>query len=136
MTSYYDDVRKFNKKFDLDCHGLSPMAKPRLLDKGTTIYRLKFLLEELSEFSHACNIDDMPGAADALVDLVYVALGTAHFMGLPFDELWAEVQRANMQKERATDPSQSKRGSALDVIKPNDWRPPDIAGVLRAAGWK
>jgi len=44
--------------------------------------------------------------------------------------LWNEVQRANMSKVRASSESQSKRGSSLDVIKPEGWRGPDIQGVL------
>lgn len=53
-------------------------------------------------------------------------------MGLPWQDLWDEVQRANMAKERGpTD----KRGHSLDVRKPLGWEPPDIEGVLRRHGW-
>ena len=38
---------------------------------------------------------------DALIDLTYVAMGTAYMMGLPWQDLWDEVQRANMSKVRA-----------------------------------
>jgi hypothetical protein len=43
---------------------------------------------------------DLPKIADALVDLVYVALGTAHLHRLPWEALFTEVQRANVTKER------------------------------------
>ena len=49
-----------------------------------------------------------------------------------YDEIFAEVQRANMQKERSigeNDP-RSKRASSLDVIKPTGWVPPDVSGVI------
>ena len=51
-------------------------------------------------------------------------------MGLPWPQLWDEVQRANMAKERAKHAGESKRGSALDVVKPEGWVPPDVAGAL------
>jgi len=52
-------------------------------------------------------------------------------MGLPWQVLWNEVQRANMTKQRASsDGSDSKRRTSLDVVKPPGWQPPDVAGIL------
>lgn len=125
----FDEVWFFHDKFDL------PRPEtPQLLDDDTFFYRDEFLREELNEFHEAHQHGDLAGAADALVDLVYVALGTAVMMGLPWAELWDEVQRANMAKVRARDVSESKRDSPLDVVKPEGWVPPDIKAVLRRAG--
>lgn len=128
--SLYADVCKFHRKFGLDHPGDG--KAPQLLDAETQSFREKFLDEELSELAEAWAERDLPKAADALVDLVYVALGTAALMRLPFDECWVEVQRANMAKERAlgADDPRSTRGHRLDVVKPAGWTPPDIAGVL------
>jgi predicted HAD superfamily Cof-like phosphohydrolase len=55
------------------------------------------------------------------------------FMGCTtacINELWDDVQRANMSKERATSVSQSKRGSTFDVIKPKGWVPPATAAII------
>ena len=127
--SNYEDVCAFHEKFGLTYNG-----KPRSLDSNTTNFRRIFLQEELTEFGLAAENNDLPGMADALVDLVYVAMGTAYMMGLPWQQLWNEVQRANMSKVRADDETQSKRGSSLDVIKPAGWVGPDIKGVLANAG--
>lgn len=125
-VSNYGDVLAFHDKFDLG----SPEG-PRLLTAGVRQFRQGFMTEELTEFGDACATGDLAGAADALVDLVYVAMGTAVLMGLPWQPLWDEVQRANMAKARAKpDGSDSKRGSPLDVIKPAGWVGPDIEGVL------
>ena len=124
----YGDVGAFHEKF-----GLTYDGPPRLLDQETVKFRLKFLEEELMEFRVSAISDDLPGMADALIDLVYVAMGTAYMMGLPWQQLWAEVQRANMSKVRASSEAESKRGSSLDVIKPRGWQGPDIEGVLNAA---
>lgn len=130
MADNYDDVKTFHFAM-----GLPLPDAPQLLDRETRKFRERFMHEELDEFHGACAAYDLPGAADALVDLVYVAMGTAVMMGLPWQELWDEVQRANMAKQRALpDGSDSKRGSALDVVKPMGWQPPDIAGVLRRYG--
>jgi predicted HAD superfamily Cof-like phosphohydrolase len=126
--SNYEDVAAFHEKFGLTYDGL-----PKLLDSETVKFRLKFLEEELMEFRVSAISDDIPGMADALIDLVYVAMGTAYLMGLPWQQLWNEVQRANMSKVRANSASESKRGSSLDVIKPTGWKGPDIEGVLNAA---
>lgn len=135
--SLFDDVRDFNFKFGLphDRDG----REPQMLEPSVEDFRVKFMQEELDEFVLACerhllgHSGALAEAADALVDLVYVALGTAHMMAVPFDECWAEVQRANMQKVRASgaDDPRTKRSHSLDIVKPDGWRPPDIEGVLR-----
>jgi dCMP deaminase len=133
VVSYYSDVLDFHKRFNLP-HG----DLPRNLHPDIFNFRRNFLREELDEFSKAVTEDDLPGAADALVDLVYVALGTAAMMGIPFDECWREVQAANMRKVRANgaEDERSKRKHLLDVVKPEGWKPPDVAGVLLRAGLK
>lgn len=79
----------------------------------------------------------LPQVFDGLLDLAYVALGTAHMHRFPWAAGFAEVQRANMSKERASSSgdARSTRGHALDVVKPAGFRPPDVAGALMAAGW-
>lgn len=134
--SYFDDVGAFHVRFGLPRAG--DHRAPELPTYDVARYRLRFLDEELAELETALMVGDLALAADALADLVYVALGTAHLLGLPFDAIWAEVQRANLAKERATGPddARSKRGHALDVVKPAGWRPPDHRPALRRAGWK
>lgn len=45
-------------------------------------------------------------------------------------ELWNDVQRANMSKERAKKASDSKRGSTWDVVKPAGWVGPQTAAII------
>jgi predicted HAD superfamily Cof-like phosphohydrolase len=79
---------------------------------------------------------DLPKIFDGLIDLVYVALGTAQLHHFPWADGFAEVQRANMTKERATRAEQSTRGSTFDVVKPAGWTPPNIIEVLMRNGWQ
>ncbi len=130
--SNFDDVGKFHRRFGLPTS--TEVMAPHLLEPDVQEFRENFLQEELNEFAEAHAEGDLGGAADALIDLVYVALGTAHLMHLPWQRLWDEVQRANMEKVRAPDAKSSKRHHHFDVIKPEGWVPPDIDGVLEKAG--
>lgn len=120
QTTNFQDVQAFFEKFEVP-----KASKPQLLDAETFAFRLGHLEEELAELSYSQKHGDLEGVADALVDLVYLAMGTAIAMGLPWEKLWAEVQRANMSKVRAKSKEESKRGSALDVIKPEGWVGPN-----------
>jgi len=147
FQSDFDAVGEFHRKFDLPVSG---GRAPRELTPQEVDFRLKFLVEELLEIADALGFDmevgyrpkpgakqDVPRAFDGLLDLVYVALGTAHMGGWPWAEGFREVQRANMSKVRAKqDGSDSTRGSSLDVVKPVGFQPPNIMNVLMDAGWK
>jgi hypothetical protein len=156
-VSQFDDVGEFHAKFNLpiETQAVAPALPGPIIDEDRTLlliarshlvaardalresqnvelYRAAFGIEEKVELVEAIIDRDLSAIADALVDGVYVDLGTAHFYAIPFDEVWDEVQRANMTKERG--PTQA-RGHALDVRKPPGWNPPNVAGVLRGAGW-
>lgn len=123
----YGDVHLFHRKMKL------PHPKtPQLLDTDTLDFRVKFMQEELREFILANDLGNLPLAADALIDLVYVVMGTAVMMGLPWQALWDAVQYANIRKEPATaeNDERSTRQHKLDVVKPAGWQPPDIQAVL------
>lgn len=154
LTRMWLDVVQFHHKFKRDYSG-----PPRRLPVDQARFRLGFLQEELNEYAKAFGAkpvwqhkedgieptweltDDMStedslkhreDMLDALVDLVYVALGTAYLHGFNFAEAWRRVQRANMAKTISTNNADSKRGNAsLDVIKPPGWTAPshlDLVG--------
>ena len=138
MNSNFDDVGEFHEKFDLrrvEEGTLTNDAGPAQVDRALLEFRRRFLQEEVDEFTVGVACSDPVQMFDALLDIVYVAMGTAHLLGFPWQEGWDEVQRSNMQKERATEASQSKRGSTWDVVKPEDWEPPDLKYILRYHGW-
>lgn len=118
----FEDVAKFHEKF-----GLEPKdAYPNFVSREWQEYRVRFMREELLEYQKALKGGDMEGVLDALVDLCYVAMGTAYGMSLPFEEAWEEVQQANLRKVRTEKPKDSKRKTSLDVVKPKGWAPPDL----------
>lgn len=137
------DIVAFHSRFSLTYGG-----PPRHLEGELGEFREKFLDEELIEYRSArgalealLRIKDDPTRAadhalylekqlDGLVDLVYVALGTAYLQGFDFAEAWRRVHAANMAKVRALRESDSKRGSTFDVVKPPGWKAPDLSDLV------
>ena len=134
--SNFEDVGAFHRKFGVPYVAHEGGTMPREWNEDLIDFRRAFMYEELDEFVTARNNGDHVGMFDALLDLVYVALGTAHVLGYPWQEGWEAVQAANMAKQRAKpDGSDSMRHSEWDVVKPEGWQPPDIEGILREKGW-
>lgn len=124
-TDMWKDIIAFHLKF-----ALLKRSNPGFVGNELSWFRIQFMQEELDEFIDAYQSGDLAAAADALVDLVYVVLGTAYLMGIPFNLCWNEVHKANMLKVRAKRESESKRGSTYDVIKPEGWVAPDLNKIL------
>ena len=119
------DIDNFHKKY-----GFEKNEKVGIPDNNELVnFRTAFLMEELAEYTNAITKKDAAGALDALVDIVYIALGTAWLFNLPFEKAWQEVQKANMSKVRAKDKT-GKRGTKFDVIKPKDWKAPNIERII------
>lgn len=137
MNTHAMDVKDFNKKFGLMIHD-----KPTHLTTRKLRERIEFMYEELREFEDSAQAvdtvvngeavyQDMEGMADALVDLVYVAIGTAVMMGLPWQQLWDDVHRANMAKVLGA----TKRNHRVDLMKPEGWVGPKTSEILTQAGY-
>ena len=119
QRSYFQDVKAFHRMFR------SPPMQIRRLDANAWARRVRLVNEEWSECTTAYALEDESKFADSLVDLTWVVLGTAVEAGLPFDELWREVRRANMDKRAGTLDANGK------LLKPLGWKPPDIDAILR-----
>lgn len=134
-------VSEFHKKFDLSYSGPVRVPPEEILS-----LRVARLHEELDEYKLALGIlhlvekhdlgEDakmkaLEMAFDALIDLAYIVFGTAELHGFHrFDEGFARVHAANMAKERAQRPEDSKHGSTFDIIKPAGWKPASLMDLL------
>ena len=119
------DINRFHNKF-----GFKKNEKVGIPDNSELVnFRTSFLMEELAEYTQAITKKDDAAALDALIDIVYIALGTAWLFNLPFEKGWNEVQKANMSKLRSKIKS-LKRGTTYDVIKPKDWIAPNIEKIV------
>lgn len=88
--------------------------------------RIGFMQEELSEMALAASKASPDEIADAIVDLIYFATGTAVLLNLPLREIWDKVHDTNMQKVSGV----SKRGIEGDAQKPDDFEAPNICNIL------
>lgn len=131
--------------------------EPEIPDLDSRLLRIKLIAEELSELAKAsmihCSItiggdffayhhtyaphgmdqepDMLPDAADALADLLYIIYGTCVAWGIKIDPVFGAVHAANMEK---LGPGARTRKDGK-VLKPPDWKPPDIKAVLESQGW-
>lgn len=104
--------------------GFPVPLQPTMLDFERGEFRLAFLREELTELERAISDEKLDDAVDALIDLIYVAVGTLGEMGVTVQPTWDEVQRANMKKRRGEKSTRSGSGG-YDVVKPWDWTGPN-----------
>ena len=132
------DVAAFHAKF-----GVPVLTKPTVPSAERVMLRCGLVTEEYSELVTAMGFRpygaieseppvgpvDLPETADAIADLIYVLIGTAHEFGIPLAEVWRRVQDSNMAKEGGATRPDGK------VLKPQGWMAPDVAGALRQAGW-
>lgn len=123
MSSNFDKVVEFHNKFNLSYEG-----GPFPLSVEEQNFRITCLREELGEYEDAVSQGDLAEQLDALVDLVYFALGTAHRSGFPFDSAFELVHTANMLKEMVTE--NQRRGFKLEVTKPKGWLSPDLSKLV------
>lgn len=110
-------------RFNVDVTSLPIPLAPKTLGLKRLGWSRKAMEEEIQEFDDATRAGDVEEAADALVDLVYFALGRLVEMGIPAGAVFEEVQRANMNKVRG---ELSKRPGSLghDAVKPEGWTAP------------
>lgn len=118
--SKYTDLPKMLEEFQAKM-GLEKQA----FDRSFLQERLKFMQEELIEYHENMYLGNPVEVLDALVDLVYYAIGTSTLLNWDFNEAFRRVHAANMQKVRL----HSER-SAVDIVKPQGWKPADLSNLV------
>lgn len=89
--------------------------------------RYNLMLEELNEYKDATTQLE---AADAIIDQLYILLGTAHSHGLGgwLVQLFDEVHRSNMSK--IPDDGVCKFREDGKLLKPSTYSPPNLEPIL------
>ena len=117
MNKEWEYVKLFHEKFN---HPVSNY--PKKMDKERAKKRYNWMLEEIDEFLQAVEQGDIVEEADAMIDVIYFALGTLVEMGIRPDELFEIVQYANMSKLwEDGKPHYAEDGK---TIKPVTWEDP------------
>jgi len=91
--------------------------------EGIRDLRIRLMEEELSELEEALDKKDLVGIADGLADLLYVVFGTALAYGIPIDEVFSIVHKANMAKMGPD--GKPMRDAGGKTIKPPGWKSPN-----------
>ena len=115
MNKNWQQVKLFHQTFNQPHQN-----KPVLLERERVEKRIMWMQEEIGEFADAQTI---AAQADAMIDLIYFALGTLVEMGVSPDGLFDIVQAANMAK--LWPDGQPHYNEHKKVIKPPDWQTPD-----------
>ncbi|MDE5977055.1 MAG: HAD family hydrolase [Turicibacter sp.] len=115
MDKEWEDVRKFQEFVKQPVRDT-----PHILSYDRVKIRYKWLLEEINEFLEAEN--DIVEQADAMIDVIYFALGALVEMGIKPDSLFQIVHQANMSKIWAD--GEIHYDSDGKVQKPDSWTDP------------
>lgn len=94
--------------------------EPTQLTLEQVEHRISLMVEEIIEFKEAETLVDQ---ADALIDLIYFAIGTCVKMGVEPGELFNIVQAANMAKIWPDGTVHYREDGK--VLKPEDWEDPE-----------
>ena len=115
-------VREFQVAFN------APLPEnPKMLNKHRAALRQRLLQEEVDELKDSKNLIDV---ADALTDILYITLGTAHEYGLAdrLSMLFDEVHASNMTKlGEDGKPIYREDGK---VLKPSGYRAPKLRPII------
>lgn len=88
---------------------------------------MKLVREEFEETMAAYTMGDTIELADGIADLVWVLMGLASSVGIPFEAVWDEVKASNMSK--VVDGKLMKREDGK-VMKPEGYFRPDLNAVM------
>lgn len=115
----FEMVKEFHAKV-----GQSDALSPDLTDYRVNNLRMRLIDEEHRELIYALAAENIVGVADALADLLYVVIGSAHQWGIPIERVFAEVHRSNMTKGDGPKRADGK------ILKGHNYSPPDLSFVL------
>lgn len=99
----------------------------RELDGDEYLWLDGALTEELFEFNVAWTDESIPKQVDALIDLMYFAMGGLTRMGLTAKQsaaIFRVVHNCNMQKHKGAKEERTTV-SELDAVKPEGWDGPE-----------
>lgn len=131
------------KEFHRVC-GIATQDRPTTPEEATRVLRCRLLLEEVLEFIKAsgCSVQvnihrqsfslltthapDLAAMAQENADIRYIAHGNDLAMGVD-GRVFDAVHHANMRKAPGGVVTRRADGK---VVKPDGWKPPDVARVL------
>ena len=120
--SVFEDVRNFMTACD---QGKS--------EQTAGLY-LELINEEMNELSEAVEGGSDVATLDAICDTIWTLIGYAHAKGYPVETAWDAVALSNLRKIDLRTGKVNRRADGK-VLKPEGWKPPDIARILDDSGF-
>jgi hypothetical protein len=122
--------------FNAEVLGIEAPQEAKRLSPHRKGRRLNHLCEEIVEYHDAVTLED---EVDALVDLIYVAMGDLYERGVDGLQHFLEVHNCNMNRVRGENanrpPEPGEEWDGFDAVKPDGWKGPEhgriIAGTVR-----
>ena len=126
MKHQIEQIREFYRVFNIDKTVSECKDSDGNLSFDRVLLRVKLQIEELTEYREAAAQRDKVLILDALIDQLYILLGTAHEHGLDdlLEAAFNEVHRSNMSKLQ-------EDGTPLirddgKILKGNNYTPPNL----------
>lgn len=120
--SVFEDVKNFMTACD---QGKS--------EQTATLY-LELINEEMNELSDGVEGGSDVATLDAICDTIWTLIGYAHAKGYPIETAWDAVALSNLRKIDLRTGKVNRRADGK-VLKPEGWKPPDIARILDDSGF-
>lgn len=116
MNRAWEKVYQFHQAFSVPYQD-----RPTFLPPDRVKKRAEWMIEEIKEFQASQTVT---AQADAMIDLMYFAMGTLVEMGVRPERLFEIVHQANMSKLWENGKPRY-RASDGKIIKPPKWQPPE-----------
>lgn len=100
---------------------------PQSINSEMASLYMSLITEEYNETWEAFHNKDLVEVADGLADMVWVIMGMASVLNIPFDAVWNEVRASNMSKFVDGKVVKNEDGK---IMKPDGYFRPNIAKVL------
>lgn len=100
---------------------------PQSIDSEMASLYMSLITEEYNETWEAFRDQDLVEVADGLADMVWVIMGMAAVLNIPFDAVWNEVRASNMSKFVDGKVVKNEDGK---IMKPDGYFRPNIEGIL------
>ena len=125
MKKQAEQVSEFHNSFKIPMPG-----KLSIPTHDNFAMRQRILQEEIDELKEAGEVEDIVAVADAIVDCMYILIGTAEVFGFSelLEDLFSEVHRSNMSKlDNNGQPIYREDGK---VLKGANYSEPKLAKIL------
>lgn len=98
-----------------------------------TLY-LNLVKEELGELNDAVEGSHPANELDGICDTIWTLIGYAVAKGYPIETAWDAVALSNLRKIDLRTGKVNRRADGK-IMKPDGWKPPDMAKILMDVGY-